>query len=165
VVLPSQLHKAELPTLARSIAACSNELMAMGTHSSVPLGVSYFGEKGYYLFLPFGDNEGAIDLALSEDGFNRYCMQSKFTIPRHKSMQERYPDRPVWVAGLYQAGRSLADGHVNIDKMYDENSFDWLFVATPGGDYLFEWKQSCHELGRASVMLQLAKHAEKYRIS
>jgi len=40
------------------------------------------------------------------------------------AMQERYPDRPVWVVGLYQAGRGLADGHVNVDKMYVENCFD-----------------------------------------
>ncbi len=58
--------------------------------------LSYFGGKGYYLFLPVGDNGGAIDLAVSEDGVDLQRVQCKYTQARHTSMMERFPDSPVW---------------------------------------------------------------------
>jgi PD-(D/E)XK endonuclease len=126
--------------------------------------LSYFGEKGYYLFLPVGDNGGAIDLAISEDGPNLQRVQCKYTARRHHSMKKRYPDRFVWEVGLQQTGRREKDGHIIAETAYDENSFDWLFVTTPGGDYLIEWKALCQELGRVPDILRLGKNAEKYCI-
>jgi hypothetical protein len=126
--------------------------------------LSYFGEKGYYLFLPVGDNGGAIDLAISEDGISLQRVQCKYTQKRHNSMMKRYPDSPVWEVGLRQTGRSVTEnGKITAELRYDEASFDLLFVATPGGDYLIEWKAFCQELGHIPTSLQLGKNAEKYR--
>ena len=127
--------------------------------------LAYFGEKGYYIFLPVGDNGGAIDLAISADGTSLQRVQCKYTQIRHNSMKERYPDSPVWLVGLRHTGRTVAEsGSFTSELKYDENSFDWLFVATPGGDYLIEWKPFCQKLGRVPISLQLGKNAEKYRI-
>ena len=127
--------------------------------------LSYFGEKGYYLFLPVGDNGGAIDLAVSEDGMSLKRVQCKYTQLRHHSMLKRYPNDPVWQVNLYQTGRRERDGHVIGELIYEENSFDWLFIATPGGDYLIDWKSYCQELGKVPGTIRLGKYAEKYRIT
>lgn len=127
--------------------------------------LSYFGGKGYYLFLPVGDNGGAIDLAISEDGISLQRLQCKYTQKRHNSMMKRYPHSPVWEVGLRQTGRNLTEsGKITAELRYNETSFDFLFVATPGGDYLIEWKPFCQELGHIPTSLQLGKNAEKYRI-
>jgi PD-(D/E)XK nuclease superfamily protein len=127
--------------------------------------LSYFGEKGYYLFLPVGDNGGAIDLAVSEDGISLHRVQCKYTARRHDSMMKRYPDRPVWVVELRQTGRREEDGHIRAELTYDENSFDWLFVSVPEGDYLIEWRALCQELGHVPINIRLSKNAEKYRVA
>jgi hypothetical protein len=127
--------------------------------------ISYFGGKGYYLFLPIGDNGGAIDLAVSEDGTNLYRVQCKYTQIRHNSMMKRYPDSLVWRINLQQPGRRRVDGRIITEMAYDEHSFDWLFVSTPSGDYLMEWRVLCQELGYAPRELTFGKNAEKYRIS
>ncbi len=127
--------------------------------------LSYFSEKGYYLFLPVGDNGGSIDLAVSEDGANLQRVQCKYTAARHDSMLKRYPDRPVWEVGLRQVGRHQKDGHLMAEKIYDENSFDLLFVSTPEGDYLIEWETFCQELGHIPNVIRLGKNAEKYRVT
>ena len=126
--------------------------------------LSYFGQKGYYLFLPVGDNGGAIDLAVSEDGINLQRVQCKYTSRRHDSMMKRYPDDPVWLVGLHQTGRQRENGHLVTEIVYNENSFDYLFVSTPEGDYLIEWKTFCQERAEAPAILRLGKKAEKYRV-
>ena len=127
--------------------------------------LSYFGEKGYYLFLPVGDNGGAIDLAISGDGTSLYRVQCKYTTARHTSMMKKCPDQPVWRIGLKQTGRRQENGRMVTEAVYDEHSFDWLFVSTPTGDYLIDWKALCQELGRVPYDLTFGKNADKYRIS
>ena len=80
-------------------------------------------------------------------------------------MMKRYPDHPVWQVTLQQTGRRENNGRVIGEVLYDENSFDWLFVVTPGGDYLIEWKNLCQELVRIPNHLVLGKNMDKYRIS
>ena len=126
--------------------------------------LAYFCEKGYYLFLPVGDNGGSVDIVISEDGTHMQRVQCKYTTARHASMQARYPDKPVWQVQLRQTGRREKDGHMVTEAVYDENSFDWLFISAPSGDYLIQWKQLCQELGRIPNSLQLGKNAEKYRV-
>ena len=89
--------------------------------------LSYFGERGYYLFLPcVGDNGGAIDLAISIDGTSLQRVQCKYPAKRHRSMEERYPDRNVWRVVLGTIGRGEENSYVT--EAYKEDSFDWLFV-------------------------------------
>ena len=126
--------------------------------------LSYFGGRGYYLFLPVGDNGGAIDLAISQDGTSLQRVQCKYTEQRHTSMMKRYPDRPVWVVGMRTVIRRSEGGRLVTELVYDGNSFDLLFAATPGGDYLIDWKMICQELGHVPSNIQLGKNAEKYRI-
>lgn len=127
--------------------------------------LAYFGERGYYLFLPVGDNGGAIDLAVSEDGTHLQRVQCKYTTKRHDSMMKRYPDRMVWSLSLRQVGRKVENGRLISEKVYNETSFDLLFVATPGGNYLIDWKNLCQELGRVPADINLGKNAEKYRVN
>jgi hypothetical protein len=44
---------------------------------------------------------------------------------------------------------------------YDENSFDLLFVTTPTGDYLIEWKALCQERGKVPSNIVLGQQMEK----
>jgi hypothetical protein len=125
--------------------------------------LSYFGEKGYYLFLPVGDNGGAIDLAVSEDGTRLQRVQCKYTQKRHPEMTKRYPDRIVWQVGLQQVGRGPANAVIGSN--YHEEDFDLLFIATPTGDYLIDWKVYCQELGHVPSNMVLGGKAEKYRVS
>ncbi len=125
--------------------------------------LSYFGEKGYYLFLPVGDNGGAIDLAISEDGSRLQRVQCKYTQKRHPGMAQRYPDRTVWQVGMQQVGRG--PGNTSISSNYHEDDFDLLFIATPTGDYLIDWKALCQELGHVPWNIVLGGKAEKYRVS
>lgn len=126
--------------------------------------LSYFGEKGYYLFLPVGDNGGAIDLAISEDGTHLLRVQCKYTQIRHASMSKNYPDRIIWQVGLRQTGRQDENGHLISELHYDETSFDWLFVVTPTGDYLIDWKAFCQERGKVPSNIILGQQMEKYRV-
>jgi hypothetical protein len=127
--------------------------------------LSYFGEKGYYLFLPVGDNGGAIDLAVSEDGINLQRVQCKYSARRHTSMLARYPDQPIWTVSLQQTGRQVKNGRIIGETVYDVSSFDWLFVSTPSGDYLIDWKLFYQEVGRTPTTIVLGgKKTEKYRL-
>src|SRR5215471_13949446 len=82
--------------------------------------LSYFGKRGYYLFLPVGDNGGAIDLAISEDGTNLLRVQCKYTARQHTTMKI-YPGNPIWVVGLQTASRRLGDGRLKNELIYHEN--------------------------------------------
>ena len=127
--------------------------------------LAYFGEKGYYLFLPVGDNGRSIDLAISEDGMNLQRVQCKYTQQRHTEMLRKSPDHPVWEVSLRQTGRHTGEsGRVLAELIYDETSFDILFISTPEGDYLIDWRILCQELGRVPSVLRLGKRAEKYRL-
>jgi hypothetical protein len=128
--------------------------------------LSYFGEKGYYLFLPVGDNGGAIDLAISEDGTNLQRVQCKYTARRHNSTMKRFSDRLIWYVEMRQAGRQVgANGRLLVELRYDKDSFDLLFVTTPTGDYLIEWKTLCQERGKVPSSVILGQQMEKYRVS
>jgi hypothetical protein len=80
-------------------------------------------------------------------------------------MLARYPDQPIWTVSLQQTGRKVKDGHFVGETVYDENSFDWLFVSTPSGDYLIDWKVFSQEVGRTPTTIVLGgKKTEKYRL-
>jgi PD-(D/E)XK endonuclease len=127
--------------------------------------LSYFGKRGYYLFLPVGDNGGDIDLVISGDGTNLQRVQCKYTSRPHNSTMRRYPDRSLWVVEMRQTRRREKDGHVYAELNYNENSFDLLFVVTPTGDYLVDWKSICQERGKAPSNIILGQQMEKYRVS
>jgi hypothetical protein len=128
--------------------------------------VSYFGERSYYLFAPIGHNAGYIDLIVSEDAISLQRVQCKFTATQHSAMRQRYPEKdPVWQVNMQQSGRRRKGEPVRSETVYDTQSFDLLFVSTPGGDYLIQWKKFCEEEGQISTTLILGKKVEKYRIS
>ena len=126
--------------------------------------ISYFADSGYYIFLPVGDNGGAIDLAVSQDGLNLLRVQCKYTSRRHTSMMKRYPDSPVWDVSLRSTGRLKEEGRYVTDATYTKDSFDILFVSTPSGDYLIRWPEYCEEQGKTPDRILLGKNNEKFKL-
>src|SRR5215467_12413744 len=64
-------------------------------------------------------------------------VQCKYTQQRHTEMLKKSPDHPVWEVSLRQTGRRTGEsGRVLAELIYDETSFDLLFISTPEGDYL-----------------------------
>jgi hypothetical protein len=124
--------------------------------------LSYFGSKGYYLFLPVGDNGGAIDLAVSEDGISLKRVQCKYTQLRHPEMAKKHPDRNIWQVGLQSIGRGVKG--IVTRELYTEDSFDYLFITTPQESYLIEWKPFCQALGYVPRSIILGSKMEKYRV-
>jgi hypothetical protein len=81
-------------------------------------------------------------------------------------MMKRYPDSPVWNVEMRHTGRKMAEsGGCMSELTYDENSFDLLFVTTPTGDYLIEWKALCQERGKVPSNIVLGQQMEKYRVA
>ncbi len=115
---------------------------------AVARALSYFTSKGYYLFLPVGDNGGPIDMAISEDGTHLQRVQCKYTQTYAKANKSAY---------------QVVLPHRNTQQ-YTEQSFDLLYVATPTGDYLIPWAQYCQKRGGVPVIIAFYATMDSYRI-
>ena len=72
--------------------------------------MAYFARHNYYIFLPVGDNGGAIDLIVSLDGIHVQRVQVKYTTARHDALR------------LATSTYFIRTGHYGLD------SFDLLYV-------------------------------------
>lgn len=130
--------------------------------------LGYFSEREYYVFLPIGDNGGAIDLAVSQDGSHLLRVQCKYTEQVHhsgRSPKAVREGRNVWMLGLRQVTSHPTGGRAICEKVYGATSFDLLFVATPSDDYLIPWAEFCSQRERIPNGIVLGKHTEQYRVS
>ena len=109
--------------------------------------IGYFSENGCSVFLPVGDSGGAIDLVVSYDGLTVKRVQCKYTTRFHEETAKRYPDSLIWKVHITRQNQVI----------YDENSFDLLFVTTPDGNYLINWKEYVVEKGKISSVILIGK--------
>lgn len=113
--------------------------------------IAHFSSLGYSVFLPIGDAGGAIDLVVSPDGEKILRVQCKYTAHKHHAYSLRYPDSPIWTVHMM---RPTAKGEKH-KATYTTASFDLIFVATPDGNYLIDWKEHCASTGKAQAPNQL----------
>lgn len=107
--------------------------------------IAYFARKQYFIFLPIGDNGGAIDLVVSKDGSQVQRVQCKYTTVLHKST------RNVYVL-------------TRLNTYYGKESFDLLYVVTPKGDYLIDWIAYCAAHSAIPRNLKLWSSFHSYRV-
>ncbi len=128
---------------------------------AVARAIAYFAILGHYVFLPIGDNGGAIDLIASPDGMNVRRVQCKWTGHLHTALLARDPQSRVWEVNLRQfKGRRQSSTIL----FYTADSFDLLFVSTPDGDYLIPWDKLCAERGNVPSTIQLGKKMSQYKL-
>jgi hypothetical protein len=106
------------------------DTLALNTKSkgniALAAAITYFVSHAYAVFLPLGDNGGAIDMIVSRDGVHTQRVQCKYT-----RIRQRYETR-------YQVQlASRSRNHTMI--RYTEHSFDLLFVQTPVKSFLIPW--------------------------
>ena len=126
--------------------------------------IAHFSALGYYIFLPVGDNGGAIDIIVSQDGSALQRVRCKFTEYRHTAMQARYPDRMIYQVLLRPIRKRAHRSDFSLTTPYAPDAFDWLFVSTPHGDYLIDWPALCKERGQPPTALILGQRFDPLRI-
>jgi hypothetical protein len=107
--------------------------------------IAFFARHNYYIFLPIGDNGGAIDLIVSHDGVYVQRVQCKYTTTRQRTTSSSYVVS-------------------NVGKQYSKESFDLLYVATPEYTYLIDWKEYCAHRKTLPRNLKLSETMAQYRI-
>ena len=129
---------------------------------AVAQAISYFSKNGFFVFIPIGDNGGSIDLVVSQDGFSTQRIQCKYTEKRHTASVQRNPNSRVWEVDLRQV--KTRPRHRS-EVVYDRNSFDFLFITTPDGNYLINWSEFVDKHnGIAPYTLRLGKKLQYAKI-
>jgi hypothetical protein len=128
-------------------------------HGNIALAraVAHFSATGYSIFLPVGDNGGAIDLIVSPDGTTLQRIQCKYTEYRHTSMKAKYPDRMIYQVNLRPIKTQAHRIDSSLITPYTADAFDWLYVSTPHGDFLIDWPALCKERGQPPGFLVLGQ--------
>lgn len=106
--------------------------------------IAYFAQAGYFIFIPIGDNSGAIDLVVSQDGVTVKRVQCKFTSAVYRN--------------TYRVSSLTQRTH------YHKESFDLLYVATPHSTYLIDWYEYCRTRTTLPRSLKLNGKVEQYRL-
>jgi hypothetical protein len=114
------------------------------TRGNVALGraVAHFSRQGHFVFVPFGDNSGKIDLVISPDGVTMYRVQCKHASHVHTNILKK-TGKTVYQLGLRGYIWNNEKGTGTRKRVYDKSSFDILFVSTPERDWLLDWPAIC----------------------
>jgi PD-(D/E)XK endonuclease len=119
----------------------SNDTLPVSSNhkGNIALGsaVAYFASHGYYVFLPVGDNGGAIDVIVSVDGVHTERVQCKYTTAMLKSGSAVYG---VMLGTTYRRKTGVIRTKSSVIR-YAEQSFDLLFVQTPRHIFLIPWER------------------------
>ena len=124
--------------------------------------ISHFSRSGHFVFLPIGDNGGEIDIIISPDGTEIQRVQCKYTSRKHNASLKRDPESRIWEVDLRKVKHRPRR---RSEIVYTRDSFDFLFITTPDGDYLIDWPQFCDlKGGVAPYTLRLGKRAAHYKL-
>jgi PD-(D/E)XK endonuclease len=107
--------------------------------------VAHFTTEGYFVFTPFGDNTGAIDLVVSPDGIAMYRVQCKHTTAIHSNILAK-TGKKVYHLLLRGYVWNNDKGSGTRARIYTETSFDILFASTPERNWLIDWKALSHSV-------------------
>jgi len=123
--------------------------------------ISHFAKKGWTIFLPMGDGNGAVDLIVSEDGIKFVRVQCKYT-NELSGRTKRHPENVAYQVQLQTVTRPSGGGWAK--RRYTTESFDLLFVAAPDANYIIPWQPFCDERRGVPGSLTLNESTELYRI-
>ncbi len=127
--------------------------------------ISHFISQDHSVFLPVSDDGGAVDLVVSPDGIKMLRVQCKYTSYRRQGSKDSryYPVYEVTCQKLVQHHR--IDRVAKTTFIYNETSFDLMYVLTPGGAFLIPWLEFHGERDKPMKKLRITSAMEKYRVS
>lgn len=122
--------------------------------------ISHFVDKGWYVFLPIGDNGGDIDLITvdPQSPSSPLRVQCKYTSHHRGSLRGTHTYRVD-----LRASTSRLQSSRGLITPYCAESFDFLFVATPEGSYLIPWEEMLED-GKPPSRFSLTAIYERYRV-